>query len=104
MYDQLFEYFYKEVFGEYKNKVPRVNLHEYLMASGWMYFSVKDLNTLFSIMYEKLGPEGAMIAESELSECQDGGDYKDQIPESIYVPLKIEGVEIRKVNPNLTSD
>ena len=57
------------MFGEYKNKVPREDLFNYLTASGWMYFSVKDLNMLFSIMYEQLGGEKAVLRESELSEC-----------------------------------
>lgn len=57
VYDSIFEHFTDEVFGEYLNKVQRDALHHYMAVSGWMYFSVKDLNMFFTIMYRKLGDD-----------------------------------------------
>ena len=51
----MLEDFFDNIFGEYANRTSREQFIQNLAYHGWKYFDLKNLNELFSIMYEKYG-------------------------------------------------
>ena len=51
----MMERFQDDVFGAFYNRRPRETFIELLATDGWKYFSLKNLNTLFSIMLQEHG-------------------------------------------------
>ena len=53
--------FFSDIYGEYLNRVDREQFKEFLSETGWKYFTVKDLNTLFYIKYEEIKQSGVSM-------------------------------------------
>ena len=54
VFDAVIEDFNNSMFGFYSNSVTRKEFQQNLMSDGWKYFDLKNLNELFSIMYDQM--------------------------------------------------
>ena len=54
VFDAVIEDFNNSMFGPYSNSVTRKEFQQNLMSDGWKYFDLKNLNELFSIMYDQM--------------------------------------------------
>ena len=64
VFDAVIEDFNNSMFGLYANSVTRETFKDQLMSDGWKYFSLNNLNELFSLMYEKLVKEQLLSEQS----------------------------------------
>lgn len=60
VFDAVIEDFNNSMFGLYANSVTRETFKDQLMSDGWKYFSLTNLNELFSLMYDKLVKENLL--------------------------------------------
>ena len=63
IYEKIVNRFFKDIYGNYYNRVTKEDFVIYLAQQGWKYFTVKDLNTLF---YIKLGTYKAKVVKGEV--------------------------------------
>ena len=53
IYEDIVEQFTVDIFGDYWNKVDKTMFVHHLSVTGWKYFTVLDLNTLFDLTIQK---------------------------------------------------
>ena len=53
--------FFSDIYGEYLNRIDREQFKEFLAETGWKYFTVRDLNTLFYIKLMEARQDGEEI-------------------------------------------
>jgi len=56
-YDNLFENFVDDVFGEFANRAEREDFKAFLSSEGWKYFDLYSLNGIFKKEFDKLSEE-----------------------------------------------
>ena len=58
VFDEVLAAFEDDMFGIYSNSVTNEDFRNNVKAKGWKYFSLKNLNELFSIKYKELLEQG----------------------------------------------
>lgn len=91
-YEGIVDHFVDSVFGEFYNRRSREDFIDRLTMDGWKYFSIKNLNELFTIFLEKCGTavvtEGDLNAEENLDiekEHFETGQHPDLPPKAMII-------------------
>ena len=73
-FDEVYEYFIDDLFGEYSNRISREGFIRNLSQQGWKYFNLYSLNSIFVSKFNELSEEekGGM----SLVEYGGGSNYK----------------------------
>ena len=74
VYDAIIDAFINDIFGLYSNSIGSDEFKDCLIADGWKYFDIKNLNHFFSVKYHDKIEEGSIEALADIEEHQSDSD------------------------------
>ena len=74
VYDAIIDAFINDVYGLYSNSISSGDFKDCLIADGWKYFDIKNLNHFFYVKYHDKIEEGSIEALADIEEHQSDND------------------------------